>query len=126
VGAPVLIHPADADHAIAQGTPIDGVIAVGQSFGSCLTVGVPGKSRGEIALHDRLRRLLIIGDAVIGNPAGRLSILPERVIDDPADLRASVARLLELDFDALLVGDGVSIRAGAKERLTELVASFAT
>jgi hypothetical protein len=41
-------------------------------------------------------------------------------------LRESVARLLELDFDALLVGDGVSIRWGAQERLAELVASFAT
>jgi glyoxylase-like metal-dependent hydrolase (beta-lactamase superfamily II) len=124
-GAPVLIHTADADHAIAQGTPIDGAIAVGQHFGSCVVVGVPGKSSGEIALHDQSRRLLIVGDAVIGNPAGRLSLLPERVIDDPARLRASVARLLELDFDALLVGDGVSIPVGAKQRLEELVASFA-
>ena len=124
-GAPVLIHSADADHAIAQGTPIDEVIALGQRFGSCVTVGAPGKSPGEVALHDESRRLLIVGDAVIGNPAGRLSLLPERVIDDPVRLRASVSRLLELDFDVLLVGDGVSIRESAKERLEELVASFA-
>jgi glyoxylase-like metal-dependent hydrolase (beta-lactamase superfamily II) len=123
-GAPVLIHPADADHAIAQGTSIDGAIAVGQRFSSCVIVSVPGKSPGEIALHDQSRRLLIIGDAVIGKPAGRLSLLPERVIDDPARLRASVAHLLELDFDALLVGDGVSIPVEGKERLKELVASF--
>jgi glyoxylase-like metal-dependent hydrolase (beta-lactamase superfamily II) len=125
-GAPVLIHSADADHAIAQGTPIDDVIEVGRRFGPCVTVGVPGKSPGEVALHDQSRRLLIVGDAVIGNPAGRCSLLPERVIDDPVRLRESVARLLELDFDALLVGDGVSIRRGAQERLADLVASFAT
>jgi glyoxylase-like metal-dependent hydrolase (beta-lactamase superfamily II) len=123
-GAPVLIHPADANHAIAQGTPIDGALEVGQRFGPCVAVGVPGKSPGEIALHDQSRGLLLVGDAIIGNPAGRLSLLPARVFDDPVSLRESVARLLELDFDALLVGDGVSIREGAKERLRELVARF--
>ena len=45
-------------------------------------------------------------------------------MDDPALLRASVRRLLELDFDAILVGDGVAIVEGARERLRELVASF--
>jgi hypothetical protein len=45
-------------------------------------------------------------------------------MDDPRGLRASVRTLLELDFDAVLVGDGVSIGEGGRERLQELVASF--
>ncbi len=61
---------------------------------------------------------------MIGNPPGRLSLLRERVMDEPARLRASVRRLLELDFDAVMVGDGVPIREGGRERLQELVASF--
>ncbi len=89
-------------------------------------VGVPGKSPGEIALHDPARKLLVVGDVVIGNPPGRLSLLPERVMDDPARLRSSVRSLLALDFDALMVGDGVPIREGGRERLRELVASFPT
>ena len=52
-------------------------------------------------------------------------MLREKVMDDPARLRESVARLLELDFDTLLVGDGVPILEDAKARLAELVASFA-
>jgi glyoxylase-like metal-dependent hydrolase (beta-lactamase superfamily II) len=87
-------------------------------------VGVPGKSPGEVALHDAARRILVVGDAVVGNPPGRLSLLPERVMEDPAGLRASVASLADLDFDALLVGDGVHIGSGARERLRELVAGF--
>ncbi len=63
---------------------------------------------------------------MIGNPPGQLSLLRERVMDDPARLRASVRALLELDFDALMVGDGVPIREGGRERLRELVASFPT
>ena len=85
---------------------------------------MPGKSPGEVALYDSARRLLVVGDAVIGNPPGALSLLPSRVIDDLARLRQSVRRLLDLDFDRLIVGDGVSILEGAKQRLAELVAGF--
>lgn len=123
-GARVAIHPADAAYAREQGTAIDAELEVGERAGPFTVVGVPGKSSGEIAFHDPARRLLVVGDAVIGNPPGKLSLLPERVMDDPARLRASVRSLLELDFDTLLVGDGVAIREGARERLRELVASF--
>jgi len=123
-GARVAIHPDDAAYARGQGAVLDAELAVGERVGSFSVVGVPGKSPGEIALFDAGRRLLLVGDALIGNPPGRLSLLSERVMDDPARLRASVRRLLELDFDALLVGDGAPIRAGARERLAELVAGF--
>ncbi len=86
-------------------------------------IGVAGKSPGEIALHDPVRGILVVGDAVIGNPPGALSFLPDRVVDDPAQLRKSVRALIELEFDALIVGDGVSILEGAKAKLQELVGS---
>ena len=125
-GARVVIHPADAAYAREQGIAIDAELEVGQRAGPFTVVGVPGKSPGEIAFYDPARRLLVIGDAVIGNPPGQLSLLRERVMDDPARLRASVRLLLDLDFDALMVGDGVAIRDGGRERLRELIASFPT
>jgi glyoxylase-like metal-dependent hydrolase (beta-lactamase superfamily II) len=123
-GAPVAIHPADGGYAREQGATIDVALEMGEHVGPFRVVGVPGKSPGEVALHDPSRRLLIVGDAVIGNPPGRLSLLAERVLDDPRQLRASVRRLLALDVDALIVGDGVSILAGASASLRELVESF--
>jgi glyoxylase-like metal-dependent hydrolase (beta-lactamase superfamily II) len=123
-GASVAIHAADAAYAQQQGTRIDAELQAGERVGPFAVVGVPGKSPGEIALFDSARRLLVVGDAVIGNPPGRLSLLTERVLDDPARLRASLRRLLELDCESLLVGDGVPVREGARERLRELVASF--
>ena len=123
-GAPVAIHPADAGHARAQGTTIDAELRVGDRVGPFVVVGVPGKSPGEVALHDPVRRLLVVGDAVIGNPPGRLSLLREQVMDDPARLRASVRVLAALDVDVLLPGDGVPILADAASRLRELVATF--
>ena len=99
-------------------------LAAGERVGPVRVVGVPGKSPGEVALHDPARRLLVVGDAVVGNPPGRLSLLRSSVIDDPAALRASLRRAPRLDFDALVVGDGVPILAGARDRLRELVAGF--
>jgi glyoxylase-like metal-dependent hydrolase (beta-lactamase superfamily II) len=123
-GARVAIHPADAAYAREQGAEIDAELAVGECVGPFRVIGVPGKSPGEVALHDAARRLLVVGDALIGDPPGRLALLPERVMDDAAGLRASVRRLLELDFDAVLAGDGAPIREGGHERLRELVAGF--
>jgi len=125
-GARVAIHPADAAYARDQGTAIDAELKVGERVGPFTVVGVPGKSPGEIALHDPARRLLVVGDAVIGNPPGQLSLLRGSVLDDPARPRASVRSLLEFDVDALIVGDGVPIREGGRDRLRELVAGFPT
>jgi glyoxylase-like metal-dependent hydrolase (beta-lactamase superfamily II) len=118
------IHPADAPHARSQGTEIDDELEPGRKVGPFLVVGVPGKSAGEVAFHWPERRILIVGDAVIGNPPGHCGLLPDRVVDDPALLRASVRDLRALDFETLLVGDGVPILQQAKERLTELAKTF--
>jgi hypothetical protein len=67
---------------------------------------------------------LIVGDAVIGNPPGKCSLLPEKVMDDPVRLRHSMRALLDLEFKTLLVGDGVSILSSAKDRLRELTRQF--
>jgi glyoxylase-like metal-dependent hydrolase (beta-lactamase superfamily II) len=122
--APVCIHPDDAPHAREQGTSIDGELRAGDRVGPLNVVGAPGKSPGEVALHWPSRRLLFVGDAVVGNPPGRCALLREKVMDDPQRLRRSVLALLGLDFDALLFGDGVPILRDAKPRLTELVQTF--
>ncbi|MEE8314605.1 MAG: hypothetical protein V3R91_09800, partial [Myxococcota bacterium] len=57
-GARVAIHPADAAYAKEQGLQIDADLVVGQRVGPFSIVSVPGKSPGEIALHDAARRLL--------------------------------------------------------------------
>lgn len=124
-GARTAIHAADAGYAEGQGAVIDDRLAVGDVVGPLHVVGVAGKSPGEVAFHWPERRLLIVGDAVIGNPPGQLSLLRERVMDDPAQLRASVRRLLDLDVDTLLVGDGAPILSGARTQLAALVATFA-
>ncbi|HEY2987394.1 MAG TPA: MBL fold metallo-hydrolase [Candidatus Binatia bacterium] len=123
-GARTAIHPADAPHARSQGAEIDDELNLGRKAGPFVVVGAPGKSPGEVGLHWPERQILIVGDAVIGNPPGRCGLLPEKVMDDPARLRESVEALLALDFNTLLTGDGEPILQHAKARLTELVAGF--
>lgn len=123
-GARAAIHPDDAAYAHQQGADFDDQLHVGQMVGPFVVIGVPGKSPGEIALYWPERRLLVVGDSVIGNPPGRCSLLPDKVMDDPARLRASVRTLLDLEFDTLLVGDGEPIIRDGRERLRELVESF--
>ncbi len=124
-GARTAIHPDDAAHARGEGAALDDELGVGEKVGPLVVVGVPGKSPGEVALHWPERRILIVGDAVIGNPPARCGLLREQVMDDPQRLRRSVRSLLDLDFDTLLVGDGEPILSGARARLEELVATFA-
>ena len=125
-GARTAIHPADAPHARKEGAELDDELSLGDQVGPFVVVPVPGKSPGEVALHWPERKILIVGDAVVGDPPGKCKLLPEKVVDDPARLRASVRSLLELDFDILLPGDGAPILQGAKERLRELSETFPT
>ena len=123
-GAQTLIHRSDADHAQRQGCKVDEAISVGEQHGPLQILPAKGKSPGEIALLWPERRILILGDAAIGNPPGKLSLLPEEKLDEPQRLRESLRALLDVDFDILLLGDGVPILSDGKARLEELVASF--
>jgi glyoxylase-like metal-dependent hydrolase (beta-lactamase superfamily II) len=124
-GARVAIHPADAPHARAQGAAIDDDLRVGEHVGPFTVVAADGKSPGEVALHWPQRRILVVGDACVGKPPGACALLPETVMDDPAALRRTLARLCrELDFDALLFGDGAPILTGGRAALLDLVKTF--
>jgi glyoxylase-like metal-dependent hydrolase (beta-lactamase superfamily II) len=123
-GARTAIHPADAPHARKEGAELDDELHVGDKIGPLAVAGAPGKSPGEVVLHWPERKILIVGDAVVGDPPGKCKLLPEKVVDDIARLRESVRGLRSLDFDVLLVGDGESILENAKARLGELVETF--
>ena len=124
-GALTAIHRSDADHAQGQGCIIDEAFSVGEMWGPLQALPARGKSRGEVALHWPDRRILFLGDAAIGNPPGRLSLLPVEKIDNLDELKESLSDLLSVDFDAVLTGDGEPILTGGKAALQALVDSFA-
>jgi glyoxylase-like metal-dependent hydrolase (beta-lactamase superfamily II) len=118
-GVTVWAHESDADRLeVGADRTVAGAAKVA---GDIEIVPVPGKSPGEIAFHLPRSGALIVGDLVIGVPAGELSTYPDEVIDDKAELRRSAARLLEYDFDALLLCDGQPLPSGGKDKLREFV-----
>lgn len=121
-GARVAVHPADAAFVTEKGVTVDDTLAHGQQVGPFTVLDASGKSPGEVALHWPARRLLLVGDICVGNPAGACALLPEKVMDDPAALRASLRRLAALDVDTLLVGDGASLLHGGRAALEALLA----
>lgn len=81
------------------------------------------KSPGESALFlERGQGVLVVGDALIGRPCGALRLLPPEKYADVAKAKEGLRRLLKYNFDSLLVGDGVSILADAKQQVEQLLA----
>jgi len=75
------------------------------------------KSPGESALWCEASSAMIIGDAIIGAPAGSIRMLPAAKFADPEKARAALRRLLDFPFDALLLGDGASLPEGGRRAL---------
>lgn len=124
-GAAIHVHAADAEFVRSKGTPVDAALEAGQRIGPFDVIDARGKSPGEIALHWPERRLLIVGDACVGKPPGALALLSPQVIDDLPELQRSLRRIAEtVDFETLLVGDGVPLLSGGRDALRRLVAMF--
>ena len=82
------------------------------------------KTPGEIALTLE-GTTLITGDLIRAHEGGRLCLLPDAKLADPAQARASARRLAALPgIDAVLVGDGWPVFRHGAEALRELVATF--
>ena len=78
-------------------------------------VHVPNnKSPGETALYWQQRKILILGDALMGEPPGNVSLLPREKYVDITLARKGISVLVGLDFDVLLLSDGQPIPKDGK------------
>ena len=83
-------------------------------------------SPDETAFHVPAHRALVCADGVVRWPGSdALVFVPDNLMDDPeqtkAGLRAAFRRLLELDFDLLLLAHGDPELSGGKEALRAFV-----
>jgi glyoxylase-like metal-dependent hydrolase (beta-lactamase superfamily II) len=82
-------------------------------------------SPDETALHIQVHNALACADGVVHYGHG-LGFVPDQFMDEPDEtkrrLRAAYGRLLELDFDLLLLAHGTPVVGGAKQALREFVA----
>ena len=73
------------------------------------------KSPGESAFFLKERGVMILGDALIGKISGKLNMLPHDKYRDPKLAKRGLHKLLDYEFESLLLGDGESILKNAKE-----------
>jgi glyoxylase-like metal-dependent hydrolase (beta-lactamase superfamily II) len=119
--APILIHQADAPLVASR---IGGVFKHGDDLpGGVHAIRIPdGKSPGECAFLLRRANAVILGDALIGKPAGQLNLLPPEKFADAGRAREGIRVLLKYSFDGVLVGDGESIPRGGRRAIEEFLA----
>jgi len=93
--------------------------------GGMKAIHIPdGKSPGESALFlNRGNGILILGDALIGKPPGKLNLMPPEKYKDPSKAREGIRVLLNYRFDSILVGDGIPVLTGGTRALEEFLRS---
>lgn len=114
---PIALHSADV--ALIE-CEIDETFEDGDRLanGALTVVHVPeGKSPGECALWWAERRILFLGDALIGKPPGALSLLPPEKFADAARAKKALEHLRRLNAQTVFVGDGISILRDAQAAL---------
>lgn len=101
--------------------PVDKVFEDGDSLpGGWQVIHLENqKSPGESALYHAERRILILGDALIGKPYQRLSLLPDDKYESKAAAIEGLKRLLPLDVKIVLPGDGDPIMLNAASLLAD-------
>lgn len=93
------------------------------SEGSSLKCGIEvfhfldQKSPGECGFYMREKRVLLLGDALIGDPPGKIRLLPDAKYKDVGKAKAGLTRIRALSFDALLLGDGECLLANPHDHL---------
>ncbi len=116
--------PLAIDERVREGDMIAGALRV---------IDLPGKSPGEIGLyldpahHAAARErggIVLLGDAIIGHPPGELGFIPEHKLDSPAQLRRSLLKLVDYEFEVLLLCDGHAVLSGGKKKVLKLMVTL--
>ena len=86
------------------------------------TVVIPdNKSPGETALYWEKKKILFLGDALIGKPPGEVPLLPPEKYADIEKSRAGIKVLDPLNFNSVLMGDGEPILTGGKKAIVRFL-----
>jgi hypothetical protein len=120
--------PRSGLHEFTHGEPVQGYDPGDELPGEVVAREIDAISPDETALHMPAHRAVLIADGVVRwEPGGPLAFVPDFLMgDDPesvkAGLTAAFERLLELDFDHLLLAHGEPLVGDGKEQLRAFVA----
>lgn len=102
---------------------VDEVSDGGEVFPGAFALHLPYGKSTEIALVLPEHGAAVIGDAILGSPAGALSVLPDEKLADPRRFALGLRRLWRRELQALLLCDGYPVFANADALLADLLYS---
>ncbi len=123
-GAPVMAQKLEAPLVeAAQGVKVEGLEdgRVLPYCGGIQIIHVPGHSEGNSCLYLVGRKAIIAGDTIRADVPGVITPPPERYCLDVDEATREIRRLLDYDFDHLILSHGEDIMGGAKEMVRALV-----
>jgi uncharacterized cupin superfamily protein/glyoxylase-like metal-dependent hydrolase (beta-lactamase superfamily II) len=99
---------------------VDRVLCDGDAAGGATVIALDGlKTAGEFALYLPQNQTVIVGDALWGDPAGSLRMMPGEKLIDPARAARSLCKLRAVRPRHILLGDGAPIFERAYEAINE-------
>ncbi len=104
----------DADMGFEQGDAID-------ACGGIEMINVPGHSDGNLTFYLKSEKAMIVGDTIFGDEEGTLYTPPAKYSKDAERAAREILRLLDYDFDMLLLSHGRSYLTGGKKAVEKLL-----
>lgn len=129
-GSRVLCNRTGA-HEFTSGEPVEFFAPGDELPGDVLALEVGGICPDETALYARAHRAIAVADGLVRMPSDApLGFVPDELMHDPQRTRARLLdayqRMLDLDFDHLLLAHGHPMVGGAKEALRRFVSERAS
>jgi glyoxylase-like metal-dependent hydrolase (beta-lactamase superfamily II) len=85
------------------------------------SIPLPSAGEGETAFFHPLSGTLVVGDALINLAPHGLMLLPDKYCTDPAQLKTSLRRLLDLPIQRIFFAHGNPINSSAQALLRPLL-----
>jgi uncharacterized cupin superfamily protein len=103
--------------------PVDRALVDGEELfaGARVIALAAQKTPGEFAIHVRKSATVLVGDALVGAPAGALSLLPDEKYADVTQAILALRRVWALQPEVLLLGDGASLWYGATRAIGDVL-----
>lgn len=117
---PIFVHAdllSTADFPNATGLPDGKTVSEGVTG-----IGIDGGPLGEMALHDEQGAgTIVLGDALINFEPYGFGLLPPKYCRDARQMRRSLKKLLDYQFERMFFAHGTPILSGARARLEQLL-----
>ena len=84
-------------------------------------IALPGGAPGEFAFYSAKTKTMVVGDAIINTGSSGLAVLPDKYCNNPALLKRSLRKLLEFDFENLLMAHGEPLIESAHFQIETLL-----